>query len=344
QFTNEGFELRLEAVQAEIGAWQGAYGGQIRIRDFGAFNLEDGGAAFIPPSTTEQYGIYTFQEYNEGPLHLEGALRYERTDVENDFLDINRDFDAFSVSAGGGYDVTEELTLTGNVFRTQRAPSAEELFSDGAHLATAQFEIGDVDLNLEKSIGGEVSLKYNGERISITLNAFYTDFDDYIFQQETGEIIEGLTEVNFTGSDVEFRGFEAQGNVNLTQFNGFSIDADALVEVVRADGDDVGNLPRIPPLGGLVGISAKSDYLSLRAELDWATEQDNTATFELPTDGFTQVNLFASYNAEFAGQDVTFRVSALNLFDTEARQHTSFLKDILSLPGRNFKFSLSTAF
>jgi len=271
-------------------------------------------------------------------------VRYERTDIENDLLDISRDFDAFSVSGGGAYDLTDQLILSGNIFRTERAPSAEELFSDGAHLATAQFEVGDSNLDIERSVGGEVSLKYRGERAAFTLNAFYTDFENYVFQQETGQIVDGLTEVNFTGAEVEFRGFEAQGNVNITQVNGFSIDADALVELVRADGADVGNLPRIPPLGGLVGIGAKSDYLSLRAELEWATEQDNIATFELPTDGFTQVNLFASYNAELAGQDVTFRVSALNLFDTEARQHTSFLKDILSLPGRNFKFSLSTAF
>jgi len=345
QFTNEGVEIRLEAVQAEIGPWQGAYGGQIRVRDFGAFNLEDADeGAFIPPSTTEQYALYTFQEYNQGPLHLEGAARYERTDIENDSLNITRDFDAFSISGGAGYDLSEEFNVGLNLFRTQRAPSAEELFSNGAHLATAQFEIGDADLDLETALGGEIKFKYSTEKGSLLVNAFYTDYDDYVFQAETGEIVDGLTEINFSGADVAFRGVEVQGNINLAEWEGFNISTDALIEVVRAEGDDVGNLPRIPPLGGLVGLSAKSEAISLRAELDWAAAQDNTATFELPTEGFAQVNLFASYNTALAGQDVTFRVSAHNLFDAEARQHTSFLKDILSLPGRNVRFSVATNF
>jgi len=69
-FTNEGFEGRLEAIQAENEGWSAAYGVQIRRRDFAAIGEE----AFVPPTVTNQYGIYTFHEKEIGNVHLEGCF------------------------------------------------------------------------------------------------------------------------------------------------------------------------------------------------------------------------------------------------------------------------------
>ena len=65
-FANKGYEARAEIVQAERGAWRGAYGAQVRDRDFSAIGEE----AFVPPTTTTQWGLFTFQEYDAGDWHL----------------------------------------------------------------------------------------------------------------------------------------------------------------------------------------------------------------------------------------------------------------------------------
>ena len=45
-----------------------------------------------------------------------------------------------------------------------------------------------------------------------------------------------------------------------------------------------------------------------------------------------------------AERDITFRIDARNLGDEEGRVHSSFLKDELPLPGRNIRFTITTAF
>ena len=335
-FTNEGYEVRVEALQREQGNWRAAYGAQIRYRDFSAIGEE----AFVPPTTTEQIGLYTFQQTEIGDLHLEGAVRYENTDQEESNGTGSRNFDAFSLSAGGDYHLSDAARIGGTVFRTERAPTTEELFSNGPHLATDQFEVGDPTLGLETSTGVEAAFRYRQDGHYLTANVFYTDYDDYVFESATGEVEDGLDVFQFTAQDATFRGFEVLGGVDIGRVSSFDISADALLEYVRAKTDD-DNLPRIPPLSILAGLEAKNDLFKLRAEIDYVAEQNKVSDFDTPTDDYALVNAFVDWHAR---EGVTLSVSALNLFDDEARQHSSFLKELVPLPGRNFRVSVKGTF
>jgi len=338
-FTNEGYEGRLEAIQREQNGWAAAYGIQIRNRDFAAIGEE----AFVPPTTTDQIGIYTFQEKEIGNFHLEGAARYENTQQENSVTSQDIDFNLISLSAGGDVHFSENMRLGGTVFRTERAPTTEELFSDGPHLATGQFELGDATLDKETATGVEAAFRYRQDSHYLTVNAFYTDYSDYIFETETGEEEDGLPVFQFVGEDASFTGFEVQGGADVAEFGSFTLKADALAEYVRAKTDS-GDLPRIPPLSILAGIEADSERFTFRAEVDYAAEQNKVETFEIPTDDYALVNLFATWRAPVGAQDVRLGLSVLNLLDDDARQHTSFLKDTVPLPGRNVRFSIASSF
>ncbi len=335
-FTNEGHEIRIEAVQREQNGWQAAYGAQLRKRDFSAIGDE----AFVPPTTTDQLGLYTFHQKEVGDLHLEGSARFERTDQEESIGTGARRFNAVSLSVGGDAHLSDAVRIGGTVFRTERAPTTEELFSNGPHLATDQFELGDPTLGLETSTGIEAAFRHREDGHFLTANVFYTDYSDYIFEAATGEIEDGLDVFQFTAQDATFRGFEVQGGMDLGQISGFDISGDALVEYVRAKTDS-GNLPRIPPLSMLVGLEGEMDSLKLRSEVEYAAEQNKVSAFDTPTEDYTLVNVFADYRAS---ENITVSVSALNLFDDEARQHSSFLKELIPLPGRNFRVSLKGTF
>lgn len=338
-FANEGFEGRLEFIQAQRGEWSAAYGVQIRDRDFSAIGDE----AFVPPTNTRQFGAYMFHETAIGDVHLEGALRFENTQQENSVTGDDRNFDLLSASAGGDFHLTDSVRIGGTVFRTERAPTTEELFSNGPHLATEQFERGDATLGKETATGIEAAYRHKKGSHYITVNAFYTDYDNYIFEAETGAEEDGLPVFQYQGDDASFTGFEVQGGTGLGTLGGFYIKADALAEYVRAKTDS-GNLPRIPPLSVLAGIEAESDRFKVRAELDYAAEQTKLAAEEIPTEDYALVNLFTTWKAPVGAQDVRLKLSVMNLFDSEARQHTSFLKDLVPLPGRNVRFSITTRF
>jgi len=338
-FTNEGYEARLEAIQRENNGWSAAYGVHLRNRDFSAIGEE----AFVPPTETQQFGIYTFQKKDIGDIHIEGAARYESTKQENSVTTEDISFDLFSVSVGGDYHFSDATRFGGTIFRTERAPTTEELFSDGPHLATEQFEIGDPTLGKETSTGIEASLRHRMDGAFITLNAYYTDYSDYIYERETGEEEDELPVFQYVAEDASFAGFEAQGGLDIAEVGNFTLKADALAEFVRAKTDS-GNLPRIPPLSVLTGIEADSERFNFRAELDYAAEQNKIDTFEIPTDDYALVNLFATWRAPMDTQDVRLSLSVLNLLDDDARQHTSFLKDVVPLPGRNVRFSIASRF
>ncbi len=76
-FTNQGVEGRIELAQNDRGGWRGASGVQYSHRDFDAIGAE----AFVPRNLTDQFALFTLQEYTAGPLGLEAAARYEKTSV-----------------------------------------------------------------------------------------------------------------------------------------------------------------------------------------------------------------------------------------------------------------------
>ncbi len=337
-FANKGYELRAELVQAERGNWQAAYGGQLRQRDFSAIGEE----AFVPPTRSTQIGLFTFHALNIGDWHLEAGGRYEHNKHENDTASITRKFDSFSISTGLDFHITDTTRIGGTLFRTSRAPTSEELFSNGPHLATNQFEIGDLSLGNETATGGEASIRFRKGRTHASFNVFSTNYEDYIFERATGAEQDGLPEFRFSAADTVFKGFEFEAGAMLATINGFDVLVDGSVDFVDANlSTDGSALPRIPPLGITVGVELENDNWRFRAELDHSTKQDDLATGELPTQSYSLVNVQTSYKIN---DTLTVRGSINNMFDQDARQHTSFLKDVVPLPGRNFKMSLSAKF
>ena len=153
---------------------------------------------------------------------------------------------------------------------------------------------------------------------------------------ETGEEEDELPVFQFVGEDADFFGIEAQAEAELFKAGNWTVSGDAVAEYVEAETDS-GNLPRIPPLSVLAGLEAQADAWRLRAEVDWADDQTSIAQFERPTEGYTLVNLFAAYDF---GDQVTFSLGLDNVFDEDARLHSSFLKDEVPLPGRNVRFTV----
>lgn len=340
-FNNEGYEGRIELIEKPVGRFYGASGFQFKHRDFEAIGEE----AFTPPNVTDQFGVFTVREYETGRWHLQLAGRYEHTKTEADSLSLERSFDAFSVSGGVGFEPNESLFFGLNVMRTERAPAPEELFSNGPHLATNAFEVGDPMLGKETALGVEATTHAELGPVSLTVNGFYTDYDDFVALIPNGMEEDGLPVFEFVAREATFKGFETEAEAMLFTLGAFDVEARAQLDYVRAKfKDGGGDVPRIPPLRSILGLEATSPHLDLRGEVELAADQDKIAASELPTDGYTLVNLAATWRP--GGEDHGFSVQlrADNVTDEDARLHTSFLKDVAPLPGRNFKVTVRGVF
>jgi iron complex outermembrane receptor protein len=345
-FNNIGGEGRFELVQRERNGWTGAIGTQLLVRKLDIVGAEK----FLPKSKTRQYGLFTTQSLDAGALRAEVGARVERTivsasaDANLGNPDIRRSFTSVSGSLGTSYEITNGWRIGVNGSYTQRAPSAEELFPNGPHVGTQAFEIGDPTFGTEKSTGLEVILRGSGEGYSLTASIYHSWFKDFIFETQTGAILDDLPVFKFGQANARHYGAEIEASVRLATLGDFKINLDGVGDFTRATIKGGGPLPRIPALRLLGGLEAQSDRITGRIEIEWVDGQDRIATFETTTNGYTMVN--ASLSLKPFGLDSPFELtlSANNMFDVDARRHASFLKDFAPLAGRDVRIGIRFAF
>ncbi len=340
-FNNEAFEGRVELVQTERNGWKGAIGGQLFIRDFQAIGEE----AFLPANETQQYGLFTLQQFDLGKLDLEVGARAERTRVSSDEVGAVRRFTALSGSIGANFEFTPGWRIGLNLSHTERAPSAEELFSNGPHAGTQAFEIGDPSFAKERNLGVEATLRGGTEWLTLEVSGYYNRFSNFIYEDATGAVEDDLPVFQYRQDKARFYGVEAQVSATVAQVGGTKIGVDAVADYVRATIPGVGPVPRIPPLRLLGGVSATADRFTGRVEVEHSFEQDRIADFETSTGGFTLVNAQIGFRPFGAGPSKPeLLVQANNIFDVDARRHASFLKDFAPLAGRDIRVTLRASF
>ncbi len=341
-FRNKGLEGRFELTQRERRGWTGTSGAQYFHRDFEAVGAE----AFLPPNKTSSFGLFTLQELTLGKLGLEASARYDGTRIKASELGFDRDFGIVSGAVGASYEFAPLAKVGANLSRTARAPSAEELLSNGPHIATQAYEVGDPELKTEKSVGAEAYVRLDRRDFQLGLTGFANWFNDFIYEDATGAIDEetGLPVFQYFQRDATYYGFEAEASATITRVGSFKIIGDVVADYVHARVKGVGPVPRIPPFRILGGLEAQSDQWDARLEVEHVASQDRVAKFENRTDGFNLVNASLAWRPWGKKRETAIVLSANNIFDVEARRHASFTKDYVPLAGRDIRLSARLAF
>jgi iron complex outermembrane receptor protein len=330
----------VELIQRERNGWRGSVGGQYMLRDFSAIGAE----AFVPPNKIQSFAAFTLQEVEFDPFEVELGARFERTDLEAPTLGISRGYDTLSGALGFAYSPMEGVRLGLNGSRAARAPSAEELFADGPHIATQQYERGNPNLEQETALGLEGYVRASLGGADVGFSVYHTWFDDFVYLQATGAEIDELPEFEHLQQGADHFGIEGEASFPLFRAAGFTLVGDVRGSYVRATLADGSPVPRIPPVSLLGALEAQSDTFDLRGEVQWFGEQDRLAPFETRTEDFAHVNLSAAWKPLRGGNNVTVMLQANNLLDEEGRRHASFTKDFVPLAGRNLKLSVRTSF
>ncbi|MBT8061122.1 MAG: TonB-dependent receptor, partial [Gammaproteobacteria bacterium] len=176
-----------------------------------------------------------------------------------------------------------------------------------------------------------------------SITGFINTVDNYVLLQPTALELDELPVFDYGQADVEFTGIEAQALVELWDRDDSHLHLTAFTDFVNAEEDVSGApLPRIPP--SRIGVGLHGGWNQFDASLDatFAADQDDVAANELPTEGYTLLNLSLSYR--FDDPDLYVFVRGSNLLDEEIRQHTSPLKDLIPLPGRSLHVGLRYEF
>ncbi|MBT5072959.1 MAG: TonB-dependent receptor [Kordiimonadaceae bacterium] len=339
-FNNKGWEGRFELIQKMIGDVHGSMGIQLRDREFSAIGEE----AFVPPNDTFQWGIFAVEEIEVEPVTFEFGARYDHQNTISTVHNMEKSFHNFSFSGGAAIHIDETDLVGISVSRSERSPTPEELFSNGPHLATNAYERGNLNLGTEKALSAELTLKRDQGPFSGSFNLYHTWYQDFIYEHETGLEMEGLSLLEFRAKDAKFYGAELEIDYTITEQENYSILLGASGDFTHARFTDGAIIPRIPATSATLKLEYQSDPFNISGKVRFVGSKTKTAAGILPTDDYTSFDLSLTWRPLGFGSDLDVRLQALNITNTERRQHTSFLKDLVPMPGRNFKLSLDYGF
>jgi iron complex outermembrane receptor protein len=366
RFTSKGYDTRIEAVQQELAGWHGAFGLQLGRVDFGAIGEE----AFVPGTTTTNTGVFVVEDRTFGAVKLELGGRYDRVELDPVDAHPDRSFGVANLSAAAIWKFRPGFDLRVGVDSSERAPSQEELYAGGMHVATGSIEIGDSGMDPERALRGEIGLHAHNDLVDFKVSVYRSDFNDFIYLADTG-IEEDATPVRlWTQADAVFTGAEAEAVLHLADNDAGAWDLRLFGDTVRAKLDGSGSrtvgfdvphgdhshrydvtlanrgyLPRIAP--GRFGTDLSWEREGWRASLGAVhyLRQGKVAQNEEPSPAYTLVDAHLAYRWEReAGNSWEVFLDGSNLGDEEVRPHTSLLRDYAPLPGRAVAFGIRAWF
>lgn len=380
-FKNKSNELKFDIFHQEYKGWQGAWTLHYKHSDFEAIGEE---AFAPPSKTDSFAVAWLEEKHFGDVLFQLGArverVTIDADDTTIGFSDHDieqvsfseQSFTPLSTSLGLVWDYQTGYNIGLSLAVSQRAPSAAELFSFGSHIGTGTFEVGSMyniedeggeihvelssqDPNVESSYSIDLSWrKFEGD-LGFVVNAFYNQINDYYYQQDTGLVFEsehdeheedehededGTPILAYLQNDVDMYGVEAEA---FYQVSG-SLKASVFGDYIKAKLSDGGDLPRIPPMRIGTSLQYQGNNFDGEFSVNHYFEQDNIGSLETVTESYSMVDINMNYYFDASGNDLVLYVKGNNLTDDVGKVHSSFLKDISPLPGRNFSVGIRGSF
>ncbi|MDX1641202.1 MAG: TonB-dependent receptor, partial [Balneolaceae bacterium] len=308
-----------------------------------------------PDSNQYSTAAYVIQEGDAGDLHYEFGSRFEyilskpkEERISSRIGELKqRSFAALATSASAIYAFTDELFIGSTFMHSFRAPTLEELYSEGPHLAAYSYEIGNPELDSERGIGLELFLRYRSNRFNAELAGYRNDFQNYLYARDTGEqsvADPSLNNYQFVGEEALIYGVEFSGDIQIT--NRLSIggalsytlaerDVSEEEQAITGYDEDTRPLPMIPPLQGSLYTRYSISNFTATVRYELSDKQTRLGEFETETDGYSLLNATLQYRFSTSGILHTVSLSGSNLLDTTYRDHLSRIKEVFPAPGRN---------
>ena len=347
----------LFSIQGKLAGDHLTIGSLIQYRDFRA-----GGFYWTPD--TEEFRVSIFglfqKKVNKTTLQLSSRFEHLSVNPETSFLFMSnldeskirkRNFTILTGSAGlfrswDNLDVSLATMITG------RAPDLDELYSDGPHLGTYSYEIGQPNLDLERTIGVESSLEYKGQ---IKLTGYYNYSPNYHISTALGNTYE-------PGADWIEWGSGSSGWLYKYQMKGlkahiYGWESDIIfpvnktvnlignTSVVRGENISQGrNLEYMPPDKIQLLTEFNFKPLDIGFNIKKVFPQKRLGQFETKTDGYAVLDITGSYTVRSSKLSHKFIFQIDNIFNEVYYNHLSRIKSVMPEKRQSINIQYRLAF
>jgi iron complex outermembrane receptor protein len=298
--------------------------------------------AYIPSSDSYDKSVAYFMNSDYLGHDVDVALRYDN----NERLTSGKSYEdsAISFSANSIFSITDNLKYSVGYSHVSRSPNMAELFADGKHGPTNRYEKGDSNLKREISRNIDFGMTYNYKDTLISLDLYRNNINNYIYLRDLGTTsYDGEhQDANWSQKDSAIQGYELSLEKSFIVGN-----TDFIVTISRDDisavFDDNTYLPRIPSASNMIGVTVlgeknKKYYLNLTH----VEKQRDFSSIETATNSHLDLSMKYSDKIMISNlYDLNINLFASNLLDQTRRNHASFVKAHVPLPGSSFGFDVS---
>lgn len=347
-FFNDTFSYRGLFQQRKYKNLSGRFGFDGYTRDY----LTVGAEALVDGKVKQNnFSVFAFQELDFERFAFQIGARLENNRYNAESPDLqDRSFTGVSVAGGVKYRVIKGGSLIANFNSSYRSPALEELYNFGAHIGTVTFEIGDQNLERERSNGAELSYRQDAGRVRFNGSVFYYGINNFVYLAPQDFDNNGFVDVEdnlpigrYLQNDSLYTGADASLEVDINSNVGAFFVGD-IVSAKLKDSDLP--LPRITPARARIGLNLQYGGFSARPEVLFVSRKgtDDVFPLETTTDDYALFNLNATYSFAAKNTAHIFTFAGGNLTDKLYRNHVNFIKDLAPEAGRGIKVSYTVRF
>ncbi|MDC1171291.1 TonB-dependent receptor [Gammaproteobacteria bacterium] len=341
-----------------------------------------GEEAFMNPANNEEFTLGYYMSKDLEAFKVDFGMRLDQidrtgsvTDEDHgdvDYYSIDDSTNSFAVSLGR--ELTDTVNMSIGYASVERLPSVIELFMNGPHMATGRLETGNPNLQSETSNNFDITFNFESGEYYGYASFYINDVDNYITLMDEDEDHDehedehhdedehhedededdhadehddhghgNLIHANYLQEDAEFDGYEIEFGRTMSLASG-ELTLSFGRDVVNAKFADGHNVPRINPARNVYSLSYKQDDIVFKLGMKDVEKQNDFGEGETATTGYQMLDTRLTKSFDFSGKS-KLKVSLFgkNLLDEAARNHASFVKNEVPLPGRNYgiKFNLT---
>ena len=366
QWNNTATEARLDLAHHQWLGSKGVIGAQLTGATLNALDLNTNNYAIVPQTKSNASALFIVEEGRYGALKTNLGARYSYATqnpnsatsfptpssqgIPSSYLPPtiqNKQFNLFSYSAGGVYDVMKDYGVGLAYTVSQRAPTPQELYSYGPHDSTATFDIGNSYLGTETSHNIELSFQKTMGDIRSKVSVYRNQFTNYIYGFYTGSystVYQNFSVVQASQANANIRGAEGELSYNWNQVG---IGSRIFGDVSQGSFNAGGNLPLQPaPRLGAELAYQRNGWLTSTTYI-YSYQQNRLANWEIgPTPSYNLLNANLSYTERIGKINWTGYIALKNLLNEDIRYATSpmAVRLFAPQPGRSLMMGIRAAF
>ena len=326
-----------------------------------------GNEAFMKPSDNREFSFGYYLSKDTGLFDWHFALRHDRIsrkgsvahheeeeeeedhheheeEHEEEVDKFKKEFNTDSLALTLNRDLNDYLEMSLDLASVERAPSAIELYMNGPHLVTGRYEEGNTELEIERSRNIDFTLAYQQNAFFGSMTIFRNNIDNFIYLSDTNKKEKKMPLAEYMQKDAQLNGVELQFGAAFPFYDG-DLELSIARDSVSGEFSDGTYIPRMMPARNIFSVNYKRNTLEFDMSLKDVEKQDEFSSKETVTKGYQMLDMRLTQKlVTDSGRVVQASIFGKNMLDEVARNHTSWVKNEVPLPGKNVGINFRVTF